>query len=223
MPWISDVAAVIEAWYPGQEDGNAIAAVLYGDVNPSAKLPLSFPRTAAEIPTAQKDQWPGADGRSTYSEKLNVGYRWYDSTGTAPLFPFGFGLSYTTFRLSHLVVGPVTLKAGSGQGAENVKATVNVSNTGKRDGAEVVQAYVEQPSANGEPPRQLRAFAKVQLRAGETKPVSLTLDEHSFSIFDSALHGWKTPVGVYNILVGTSSRDLPLLAHVRVTDTATTH
>ena len=221
MPWVNDIAGLIEAWYPGQEDGNAIAAVLFGDVNPSAKLPLSFPRTATDIPTAQKEQWPGVDGRSDYSEKLNVGYRWYDSTRTTPLFPFGFGLSYTTFRLSHLVVAPVTLKAVSGKAADRVTAKVDVTNTGKRDGAEVVQAYVEQPSRNGEPPHQLRAFAKVQLKAGETKPVSLLFDERSFSIFDSSLHRWRTPAGVYQIFVGTSSRDLPLHASVTITGTAT--
>ena len=97
MPWIDKVAGVLEAWYPGQEDGNAIASILYGDVNPAAKLPLTFPRTASAIPTSSEQQWPGVDGRSVYSEKLNVGYRWYDATNTEPLFPFGFGLSYPRF------------------------------------------------------------------------------------------------------------------------------
>ena len=221
MPWVNDIAGVVEAWYPGQEDGNAIAAVLFGDVNPSGRLPLSFPRTASEIPTAQKSQWPGVDGHSVYSEKLNVGYRWYDSTRTAPLFPFGFGLSYTTFRVSHLSVAPPTLHAASGKVAGSITATVDVTNTGTRAGAEVVQAYVEQPSGNGEPPHQLNAFAKVQLKAGETKPVSFTLDERSFSFFDSSLHRWKTSAGVYQIFVGTSSRDLPLQAGVTVTPSAT--
>ena len=218
MPWVKDIVGLIEAWYPGQEDGNAIAAVVFGDVNPSAKLPLSFPRTATEIPTAQKEQWPGVDGHSVYSEKLNVGYRWYDSTKTAPLFPFGYGLSYTTFQLSHLVVAPVTLKVASGGVTGRVTAKVDVTNTGKRAGAEVVEAYVEQPSGDGEPPHQLRAFAKVQLNAGETKPVSLTFDEHSFSVFDASLHRWRSPAGVYQIFVGTSSRDLPL--HTGVTISA---
>ena len=106
MPWVDRVAGVIQAWYAGQENGNAIAAVLYGDVNPSAQACLlTFPRSAAEIPTATKEQWPGVDGKSLYTEKLNVGYRWYDATNTKPLFPFGFGLSYTTFKVSHMVVG----------------------------------------------------------------------------------------------------------------------
>ena len=216
MPWIDSVAGVVEAWYPGQEDGNAIAAILFGDFNPSAKLPLTFPRTAAAIPTSQEGQWPGINGLSTYSEKLDVGYRWYDVTHTQPLFPFGFGLSYTTFRVSHLLVSPASLSSASDLAHKNVSVTVDVTNTGKRAGAEVVQVYVEQPSANGEPPHQLRAFAKVALKAGETKPVSLTLDPRSFSIYDASAHRWISPEGTYGILAGTSSRDLPLHASITI-------
>jgi beta-glucosidase len=215
MPWVNEVSGVIEAWYPGQEDGNAIAAILYGDVNPAAKLPLSFPRAANEIPTSQKEQWPGVGGHSLYSEHLNVGYRWYDATNTQPLFPFGFGLSYTTFRLSHLAVEPAKLELKSGEVTGKVLVRVEVTNTGNRKGAEVVQAYVGQPAANNEPPHQLRAFAKVQLEPGETKPVSLTLDERSFSGFDPSQHRWVSPQGTYEIFIGTSSRDLPL--HSRIT------
>ncbi|MFZ0745346.1 MAG: glycoside hydrolase family 3 C-terminal domain-containing protein [Terracidiphilus sp.] len=216
MPWADQVAGIIEAWYPGQEDGNAIAAILYGDVNPSAKLPLTFPRTAAEIPTASKEQWPGIGGRSIYSEALNVGYRWYDATNTQPLFPFGFGLSYTTFRLSHLAVEPAKLELSSNGAPRKVLVKVDVTNTGKRKGAEVVQVYVGQPPANGEPPHELRAFAKVQLDPGETRPVSLELNDRSFSIFDPSQHHWISPPGTYEILVGTSSRDLPLHRSVTV-------
>lgn len=215
MPWIDTVAAVLEAWYPGQEDGNAIAAILYGDIDPSAKLPLTFPRTASAIPTAQTQQWPGVDGRSVYSEKLNVGYRWYDATGTKPLFPFGFGLSYTTFKISHLAVTPSHLastRAGEEPGEVEVK--LDMTNTGRRKGAEVVQIYVADPAANGEPPRQLRAFAKVHLNAGETALVTLKLDARSFSIYDSATKRWKVPDGVYEIYAGSSSRNLPLHASV---------
>jgi beta-glucosidase len=219
MPWIDTVAGVIEAWYPGQEDGNAIAAVLYGDVNPSAKLPLSFPRFAAEIPTAQLQQWPGVNGLSTYSEKLNVGYRWYDATNTQPLFPFGFGLSYTTFKLSNLAVSPAKLDTLSKLAHKRVRVTLKVTNTGSREGAEVVQVYVGQPAKNGEPPHQLRAFAKVLLKAGETKPVSLLLDGRAFSIFDASVHHWITPDGSYEVLVGTSSRDLVLHARVAIGQT----
>lgn len=214
MPWIDKVAGILEAWYPGQEDGNAIAAILYGDVDPSAKLPLTFPRSATAIPTAGRQQWPGIDGRSVYSEKLDVGYRWYDATNTVPLFPFGFGLSYTTFHLSNLSVTPGSVQAGSSY--HNVTVKVSVTNTGRRAGAEVVQVYVQQPAANGEPPHQLRAFEKVELQPGETKPVTLSLDRRSFSIYDVASRRWETPAGTYRILVGTSSRDLPLHSDVAI-------
>jgi len=215
MPWIDRVAGVIEAWYPGQEDGNAIAAVLFGDVNPGAKLPLTIPRTAEEIPTSQKTQWPGVDGKSVYSEKLNVGYRWYDSTSTQPLFPFGFGLSYTTFRLSHLVIDPTTTSQ-SGFAHANIQLKVDVTNTGKKRGAEVVQVYVGHPPENGEPPHQLRAFAKVLLNPGETQTVILALDRNSFSTYDESTHGWVLRDGTYQILAGTSSRDLQLTRSVSV-------
>jgi beta-glucosidase len=214
MPWIDQIAGVIEAWYPGQEDGNAIAAVLYGDFNPSAKLPLTFPRSADSIPTARPDQWPGVNGLSTYTEKLNVGYRWYDATDTKPLFPFGFGLSYTTFQLSNLVASPTSLESVSGQTTYKVQLKVDVENTGSRIGAEVVQAYVAHPAHNGEPPHQLCSFAKVQLKPGETKPVILTVDKRAFSTYDVGSHRWITPEGAYEILVGTSSRDLPLRATI---------
>jgi beta-glucosidase len=216
MPWIDQVAGVVEAWYPGQEDGNAIAAIIYGDFNPSAKLPLTFPRTATAIPTASQQQWPGVNGESAYSEQLDVGYRWYDATNTEPLFPFGFGLSYTVFELSHLEVTPATVHSPIGPVRTQVMVKVDVRNTGDRDGAEVVQVYVEQPAQNGEPPRQLRAFAKVLLKAGERSRVSLGLDPHSFSIYDSSSHQWISPTGEYTVRVGTSSRNLPLSRKVRV-------
>lgn len=216
MPWVDNVAGILEAWYSGQEDGNAIAAILYGDVNPSAKLPLTFPRSAAQIPTSQKERWPGMDGRSLYSEGLNVGYRWYDETNTQPLFPFGFGLSYTTFRLSRLVVERVKLALKSGGTSAKALVRLNVANTGRRTGAEVVQVYVEDPAANGEPPHQLRAFAKVELKPGETKAVSLVLDPQSFSVYDPGVHNWALRVGTYGILAGTSSRDLPLHGSITI-------
>jgi beta-glucosidase len=214
MPWLDQVAGVIQAWYPGQEEGNALAAILYGDANPSGKLPLTFPRAASDNPLQHKEQWPGVSGRSTYSEGLNVGYRWFDSTKTEPLFPFGYGLSYTTFKVANLVVDPaaVTLSAAP----PKVTVKVDVTNTGKRAGAEVVEVYVADPPSNGEPPHQLRAFAKVQLKPGETKPVALTLDAKSFSIYDEAQHRWVARAGRYEVLAGTSSRDLPLHATIAV-------
>lgn len=216
MPWVNQVAGVIQAWYSGQEDGNAIAAILYGDVNPSAKLPLTFPRGAAAIPTASKEQWPGVDGKSHYTEKLEVGYRWYDATNNEPLFPFGFGLSYTTFRVSHLEVSPAKVALRSSTDPAKVKVTVRVTNTGKRAGAEVVQVYVAHPAADGEPPHQLRGFARVALKPGETKPVTIMLDARSFATFDTQAEQWQVSEGNFEILAGTSSRDLPLQASVAV-------
>jgi beta-glucosidase len=216
MPWIGKTHGLVEAWYPGQEDGNAIAAVLFGDVNPAGKLPLTFPRTATDIPTASPRQWPGVNGNSTYSEKLDVGYRWYDAKNVQPLFPFGYGLSYTTFKLSHLSVSPKRIGGPASLAGANVRVELEVANTGKRAGAEVVQLYVAQPGTNGEPPKQLRAFTKVALKPGQSKRVTLMLDRRSFSIYDSAAHAWKSPDGMYGILVGTSSRDLPLQGDIAV-------
>lgn len=219
MPWLNRVRAVVEAWYPGQEDGSAIAAVLFGDVDPAGKLTLTFPRTENEVPTSTRQQWPGINGTSIYSEKLNVGYRWYDATGTQPLFPFGYGLSYTTFKLGHLTVTPRRVSGDVPRPHdEKVVVTVQVTNTGHRAGAEVVQAYVKQPTKNGEPPRQLCAFAKVFLNPGQTQPVKLVLGLRSFSIYDTTNHQWKSPAGTYQVLVGTSSalRGLPLRSDVVV-------
>jgi beta-glucosidase len=238
MPWINKVRGVVEAWYPGQEDGNAIAAVLFGDVDPAGKLPLTFPRTENEVPTATPEQWPGGtrtshgfqalpfrpsrmssvEGTSVYSEKLDVGYRWYDARHVDPLFPFGYGLSYTTFKLSHLQVTPTKLETTAGRLAQEVNVQVVVTNTGRKAGAEVVQAYVEQPAKNGQPPRQLCAFAEVFLKPGQTQPVKLVLDPRSFSIYDTSAHQWRSPAGTYQVLVGTSSalRDLPLHSDVAV-------
>lgn len=216
MPWVGQVRAVIEAWYPGQEDGNAIAAILFGDVNPAGKLPLTFPLTADKIPTSTPQQWPGVNGKSIYSEKLDVGYRWYDATGNKPLFPFGFGLSYTTFRLSHLVVEPTTLS----KSPSAIQGSVDVTNTGDRAGAEVVQAYVSQPPGNGEPPRQLCGFARTFLKPGETRRVRLKISPRPLSYYDTSAHRSILAAGTYRILVGTSSSSLPLHRDVIVKDTS---
>jgi beta-glucosidase len=216
MPWINRVRDVIEAWYPGQEDGNAIAAILFGDVDPAGRLTLTFPRTETGVPTATTQQWPGVDGTSTYSEKLDVGYRWYDANKLRPLFPFGYGLSYTTFKLTHLIVTPRKLDNGQSLNTARLTATVNVANTGRRAGAEVVEAYIDQPKTNGEPPRQLCGFAKVFLRPGETRTVTLALNPHALLIYDIRRAAWSSRSGTYKILAGASSRDLPLSAGVNV-------
>jgi beta-glucosidase len=204
MPWLGSVAAVLEAWYPGQEGAAATASVLFGDVNPSGKLPVTFPRTLADVPAATTAQWPGANGSVAYSEDLLVGYRWYAARGVPPQFPFGFGLSYTSFDFHNLRVRERPDASGK------VVIHVDVANRGRRAGAEVVQVYVAHPEGTGEPPWQLQAFRRVTLRPGEARRVALTLDERAFASWDDARGAWETPAGVYRIAVGDSSANLPL-------------
>jgi beta-glucosidase len=210
MPWSDQVSAIVEAWYPGEEDGNAVAAVLFGDVNPSGKLPVTFPRSESDVPAHTPQQYPGTNGTAVYSEGLNVGYRWYDAQDIAPLFPFGYGLSYTTFAFSHLKVTPTLTPNG------HVTVGADVTNTGKRAGAEVAQVYVTDPSSAGEPPKQLKGFAKVNLAAGQTKHLTFTLDQRAFSTWEPTAQQWGTHDGRYTVYVGDSSRSLPLHAAVDV-------
>jgi beta-glucosidase len=210
LPWIDSVPAVLETWYPGEEDGNALAALLFGDVNPSGKLPVTFPRSEDQTPTSTPERYPGVNGNVTYSEKLEIGYRWYDAQNQQPLFPFGYGLSYTNFAFGHLKVSPRPDRHG------RVTVSVNVRNTGSRTGAEVAQVYVTAPASAGEPPRQLKGFAKVTLRPGQTKRVTLRLDGRAFSVWDTAAQRWRTAGGRHVVAVGDSSRNLPLSASVHV-------
>ncbi|WP_433186158.1 glycoside hydrolase family 3 C-terminal domain-containing protein [Actinoallomurus sp. CA-150999] len=210
LPWIDSVPAVLETWYPGEEDGNALAGLLFGDVNPSGKLPVTFPRSETQTPVSTPERYPGVNGTATYSEKLEVGYRWYDAQGEQPLFPFGYGLSYTSFRFGHLTVSPRADSHG------HVTVGVDVSNTGSRTGAEVAQVYVTAPASAGEPPKQLKGFAKVTLRPGQTKHVTLRLDARAFSIWDTASQRWTVVGGRHVIAVGDSSRNLPVSAPVRI-------
>jgi beta-glucosidase len=207
MPWLGRVAGVLEAWYPGEEDGNAIAAVLFGDSDPSGRLPITFPRSLADTPANTPAQYPGVGGVATYSEGVFVGYRHYDEAGIVPLFPFGYGLSYTTFKLSRLRVEDGGRSVG-----------VDVTNTGRRAGSEVVQLYIGHPadSAVPEPPNSLEGFAKVQLAPGQTKHVTLKLTPQSFAYWNTAANTWTVQPGTYTVRVGTSSRDLPLAAHIKI-------
>ena len=201
MPWASRVPAILQAWYPGQQDGAAVAGVLFGDVNPSAKLPITFPAADADTPANTPAQFPGVNGVATYSEGLQIGYRWFDAQGRAPLFPFGHGLSYTTFAYSGLSV------RNTGDGAT---ATFTLRNTGNRAGAEVAQVYLGFPSAAGEPPRQLKGFERVSLAPGQAQRVTIRLDARDFSAWDTATHAWQPARGAFTVSVGGSSRSLPL-------------
>jgi beta-glucosidase len=207
MPWLSHVGAVVEAWYPGQTSGTALAKVLFGDVNPSGKLPVTFPARDGQRPARSMVEYPGDGDDVYYAEGLLIGYRWYDAMGQKPLFPFGYGLSYTSFRFSHLSVT---------RHRRRLVARVTVTNTGRRAGAEVAQLYVRSPASAQEPPRQLRAYAKVRLSAGQSRRVRLKVGLASLASWDNPDTGWVLHRGTYRIYVGDSSRSLPTNAEVRI-------
>lgn len=196
MPWLANVHAVLEAWYPGMQGGPAIANILFGATNPSGKLPITFPQVDTDQP---QKAISSTDLNVTYSEGLQIGYRWYDAQNIQPLFPFGHGLSYTTFAYS----GFATAVDSSG----NLTATFTVKNTGSVAGAEVAQLYTAMPSAAGEPPRRLIGWQKVQLAAGEAKTVTVSAKNERLAIWDINLHQWHIPAGAYTFYAAASSRD----------------
>jgi beta-glucosidase len=206
MPWLPKVAGVVEAWYPGEVDGTAVAAVLTGRVDPSGRLPITFPASPTAQPASTVAEFPGIDASVSFGSGLDIGYRWYQANGVTPLFPFGFGLDYTTFALSDAQIAP--LPAGG------YAVRVDVTNTGTRSGADVVQAYVSDPSGLGEPPEQLRAFTKLVVPPGATTRATLVLPASSFA---SDAGGTPTVVaGKYIVGIGESSADLPIQLPVEV-------
>jgi beta-glucosidase len=219
MPWINQVPALLEAWNPGEEDGNIVANLLFGVANPSGKLPVTYPKLASDTPTSTPDRYPGitVDGFPTvdYSEGLQMGYRWYDAQNIAPQFAFGHGLSYTTFAISKLEATPK-----KSDGTHPILVQFFVENTGKRAGAEVAQVYLGLPTATGEPPKRLVAFQKVWLQPGEKRKVKLTIDpeatSHPLGIFDSAAQQWTIADGNYNVYVGNASDNIVLSDAVTV-------
>lgn len=208
MPWIHNVQAVIEAWYPGQEDGSAIAAILWGDVNPSGKLPVTFPANPGQSLSASHARWPGANGEIHYSEGLDVGYRWYDAHGWTPLFPFGFGLSYTTFRFSRLRIKRVPSRGLNPNRRPNQTVAVvraRVTNTGGRVGAEVAQLYLGDPASAGEPERQLRGFTRATLLPHHSAWVTLPLSARDLAYWSQYSGRWMIAPGQYRVYLGDSS------------------
>jgi beta-glucosidase len=202
MPWLDKVAAVLQAWYPGQECGNAIADVLFGDTTPSGKLPQTFPLRLEDNPAFLN--FPGENGKVYYGEGLFVGYRYYDKKKIAPLFPFGFGLSYTTFSYS-----PLSLSAQQIGPDDPLQVSVDITNTGERAGKEVVQLYIRDEQAHLQrPEKELKGFAKVQLEPGERKTVTLTLARDALAYYDDLAHEWVAEAGAFEVLVGASSRDI---------------
>jgi len=220
MPWIEKVSGVLEAWYAGSKGADAVANILFGDVNPSGKLPMTFPRSEADLPHPREViPTPSQLGKQAvmssgaakptfevhYDEGLKLGYKWYDAEKKAVLFPFGFGLSYTSYAYSDLKV-----KARK----EKTTVTFTVKNTGSRAGAEVAQVYAALPADAGEPPKRLVGWSKVKLGAGESKEVTIGIEPPYLSIFDEVSDSWKVVPGSYSFMAGGSSQDLPLVEKV---------
>jgi beta-glucosidase len=215
MPWLEKVSGVVEAWYAGSKGAEAVANILFGDVNPSAKLPMTFPRSEEDLPhpqvaTPPPGVKPVGEGMKTgeakasfsvhYDEGVKVGYKWYDAEKKPVLFPFGYGLSYTTYSYSGLKVTPGT----------ETTVTFTVKNTGSRAGTEIAQVYAALPASAGEPPKRLVGWSRVKLNPGESREVSVTVDPKYLSIFDEASDAWKLVPGNYTFMVGGSSQTLPL-------------
>jgi beta-glucosidase len=224
MPWADHVGSILEAWYGGSRGAEALARVIFGDVNPSAKLPITFPRSDADLPHPiivkpplastthdEPDAWRKiAAGlpafQITYDEGLKVGYKWYDAEHKEVLFPFGFGLSYTTYSYSDLKVS----------GGKPVRLSFKVTNTGHRDGAEIAEIYAALPESAGEPPKRLVGWSKVKLDAGQSKDIEIEVDPEYLSIFNVDKDAWQLVPGDYTFLVGGSSQSLPLKESVNL-------
>ena len=207
MPWLDRVPALVEAWYPGQEGGTALAEVLFGDINPSGRLPVSFERRWEDNPVHDSYYPPDGTKSVEYKEGVFVGYRGYERAGTKPLFPFGFGLSYTTFKYDNLSIK----QAPGNASTPRYEVAFSVTNTGQRAGADVAQVYVGDAHAKAaRPAKELKGFAKVSLRPGETKTVSVVLDARSLSYFDVASKQWRAEAGDFDIFVGRSSQQIEL-------------
>ena len=219
MPWADQAPAILEAWYAGTRGAEAVASVLFGDVNPSAKLPLTFPKSEADLPHPRIVQPPqesttrGGDPDAwkkiaaglppfqvTYDEGVKVGYKWYDAENKPVLFPFGYGLCYTTYSYSNLKLTP----------GKNIRVSFTVTNTGNRPGSEIAEVYAALPASAAEPPKRLVGWSKVKLNAGESKEVSVEIDPQYLSIFNADSNAWQLIPGDYTFQSGGSSQSLPL-------------
>lgn len=216
MPWIKNVPAVVQGWFIGSEAGNAITDVLSGDVNPSGKLPFTFPMSLADVGAHAAGEYPGNKAeldaseqrgdtiREYYNDDIFVGYRWADKEKTTPLFPFGHGLSYTTFEYGKPTADKKTMTADG-----NITVTVQLKNVGNREGSEIVQLYIaDKKSSLPRPVKELKGFKKVKLAPGEEKTVSFIVDKTALSFFDDKKHQWIAEPGKFEAIVGASSRDI---------------
>jgi beta-glucosidase len=209
------VSAVLQAWYPGQECGNAIADMLLGTADPGGRLPQSWPmRIEDTVAFGDALRYPGVDGHVSYGEGLAIGYRHHDTHGITPRFAFGHGLSYSRFAHEGLTLDRDTLRPG-----ETLTVTVTVRNTGSRTGSEVVQLYVhDETSALSRPPQELKAFAKVTLTPGQSQTVTLTLDMRSFAAYDDVRRAWIAEAGRFEVRLGASAVDIRQRAWVRLSN-----
>jgi beta-glucosidase len=212
--WLSNIKSYLHAWFPGQEGGTAVAEILFGDINPSGKLPASFEKRWADNPVYHSYYDTTSSGKVFYSEGIFIGYRYYDSKNVEPLFPFGFGLSYTTFTYSNLKISPESTKK-----MDKINVEFDVKNTGKMDGAEVAQLYIHQVTCKAQRPvKELKTFKKVFLKSGETKTITLQLDSSSVSYFKQKLNAFAYDKGEFDMLIGSSSRDIRLNGSFTITD-----
>ncbi len=215
--WLAEVPALVHTWYPGQEGGTAVADVLFGEVNPSGRLPVSFERRFEDAPT-HDSYYPAAPGspRVPYKEGVFIGYRGYEKSGVAPQFPFGFGLSYTSFAYANLALSPTRTADG------RLSVSFEVTNTGSREGQDVAQVYVsEQKPKLPRPAKELKGFAKVALRPGETRRVTVTLEPRAFAYYDVAKGDWRADAGRFSVLVGRSSAEIVLRGDLDLAKTLT--
>ena len=216
--WIDRVPACLELWYPGEQGGTALAEVLFGDVNPSGRLPITFEKRPEDNPTFSNYYPEAGTKRVVYKEGIFVGYRGYEHNHTKPLFPFGFGLSYTKFNVTHLVINDESTPTSS----LKYLVSFDVTNSGKRAGAEVAQVYIADTGTSvPRPPKELKGFVKVSLKPGETQHVAVPLDTRSFAYFDTSSGFWRAPAGTYKVLVGISSEQIDLTGEVKLTRSVT--
>ncbi len=211
--WIDEVSALLQAWFPGQEGGTAVAEILFGAVNPSGRLPATFEKRWQDNPAHDHYYPEPGTQKILYKEGIFVGYRGFEKNGVAPLFPFGHGLSYTTFKYSNLAVSPGESDDG------NVQVSFDLTNTGRRAGAEVAQVYVaDTHSGVPRPLKELKGFAKVNLKPGETQRVTIELDRRSFSYYDVDAKAWHAAPGTFDVLVGRSSAAIELRGKLTLTN-----
>jgi beta-glucosidase len=214
MPWLNSVAGVFENWYGGQETGNATASLIFGTVDPSGKLPVTFPASLSQVPAQTTAQWPGTSTGVDFSEGVDIGYRWYQQQNITPAFPFGFGLSYTKFSFSNLSVGAFNADG-------NATVTATITNTGSVAGADVAQLYVGDPAASQDPPNQLKGFDRVQLNAGQSATVTFPINIHDLAAWSPTANAWQAQAGTYSIKVGDASNNLVLTGSTSLAQTLT--